>query len=72
MPFKLFFRDPVLQGQLRHQMLELLVLLPYLGNLNAIGLTNCVSLEPLLAGLEEVLAPTIVEVRADTLPAAQG
>jgi len=68
-----FFEHPVAERQLGDDFFQLAVLRPQLLHLAAGGFAHRVATEPLLARLEEVLAPALVQVRSDPfLPAQLG
>jgi hypothetical protein len=66
-----FFEPAVLQHQFGHHRLQLGDGFPHIGDLRRRRLTRGVTAQPLLAGLEQLLAPAIVEIRVETFAATQ-
>jgi len=66
-----FFEHPVLDGDLRHDLLQLAVLRAEFLDFVTGRLPTRVSSQLLLASLEEVLAPAVLQVGRDALSAAQ-
>ena len=66
-----FFEPADEQSHLGQHLLQLGVLTTQVGDLGARGLALGVAPQTTLAGLEELLGPVVVEVRADAFTAAQ-
>ena len=66
-----FFKQPVLESDLGQRLLELAGFGPQCLDLVGRRLAGGVAGQPLLAGLEELLGPAVVEILGDTFLAAQ-
>src|SRR5689334_22136659 len=66
-----FFQQPILQHGLGQRVLEPRILIPQPPHLGRRRLPRRVPEQPLLPGLEELLAPAVIEIRRQALAATQ-
>jgi hypothetical protein len=66
-----FFKHTVLERELGDQLLELADLIPQLRHIAAIGLALGIADQALLARIEELFAPGVVEVSGDAFAPAE-
>jgi hypothetical protein len=70
-PRPCFFEQPVLEGEVRHGLLERGRLGPQVPDLRARRLSRFVARQALLTGLQELLRPTVIEALRDAFAPAE-
>jgi hypothetical protein len=64
-----FFVPVIAQVSFGHRLLVIRFLTIEINDFVSIGLANCINREPLLAGFQKVLAPAVIQVGINALPA---